>query len=738
VTTLAVEFEVQTRSRPVRAPARRARRGRHAAAVALLAAATLASHGWSLRDGLALDDHWHYRRVQECPWSISGLLGATTIDVSELVDVWWQGEPVRFVYARPVAVALLKATYAVTGGSPTAAHAVSLLLHIACGALVYVLGLRLTRRWWAAVAGGLAFVLFPQSVFAVGWLAAQNALLATLFMLAGLLAYLRASSLAPDSPAVRPPPVRIGWLAVTAGCWLAALFSRENAVMLPAIFIAADAGWGGRRWLRSRAGVHAAFVATAVGYLLWRVLFFSEAMPDVYVGRPNGDVLGYVSWCVAKLTHYASSVLWPAPLTVGPTGRYAPWTERPADTWATVAIVGLIVSLYALQAHGRRGWWIWPLWVLLAVLPVTAVLATPHAGYLAAPGVALGMAISLAGAKRSRGRQVGRVAAALLVLATYAASNKAARLMWRGLEYAEAYTQRDVLADPPGPQVTDVFCLNLPFAAIYTPLVAQQAHPQARAARWHVLSFAPHLARMEERCRITRVAANALDVEIGPQPYFGGLLGRFLLRGFGHPRLPAEGDRVDGDGYQVEVIGSGPDGVHRLRYTFAEPLDSPRYCFYLSSFTCGALRLRFDRPVRTAGAAALEPPASVAQVHEATERALAGDALAGERVIAGLASSSPPVREAAVAGVQLVAVPMADALAAPLPRLTGAGEDAAALTAWWREHVDDRALAFVFREREERWDIRHRRDELKRGRALAAQWLRTDLYFSGPPFPGPR
>ena len=228
----------------------------------LLAVATLLAHGWALGDGLFLDDHLHYQRLGEMDWSWSTLTELTTIEPQWFAPLWWQDQPVRWIYFRPLAVALKKTVYDLTGGSIVAQHAVSLGLHLLTAYLVFVLCWRLTQHRFWSIVGGLLFVIYSHSVFAVGWLAAQNTVLQTALTVAALLAYLRASRLevGPAVTAIQRvdrdfapvPGVHRGWLAATFGLWLAALASRENAIVLPVILIGADLAFGGRAYLRAR------------------------------------------------------------------------------------------------------------------------------------------------------------------------------------------------------------------------------------------------------------------------------------------------------------------------------------------------------------------------------------------------------------------------------------------------------------------------------------------------------
>ena len=62
----------------------------------LLAGATMLTHGWSLGDGLFLDDHWHQVQLRDRGWSWTDLLETTTLDPDEFMETWWQEQPIRW------------------------------------------------------------------------------------------------------------------------------------------------------------------------------------------------------------------------------------------------------------------------------------------------------------------------------------------------------------------------------------------------------------------------------------------------------------------------------------------------------------------------------------------------------------------------------------------------------------------------------------------------------------------
>lgn len=98
------------------------------------------------------------------------------------------GAPTRSFY-RPLVTLSFAVDWQVWSGNPMGFHLTNLLLHLACVALVFGVG----RRWGASpLAAAIAssvFGLLPRSTEAVAWIAGRTDLLATAFVLAGVLVH---------------------------------------------------------------------------------------------------------------------------------------------------------------------------------------------------------------------------------------------------------------------------------------------------------------------------------------------------------------------------------------------------------------------------------------------------------------------------------------------------------------------------------------------------------------------
>lgn len=729
--------------------------------ILLIAAATLAAHGGGILDGLFLDDHLHVVRYRSNEWSLRHLLDATTIAPGEFMETWWQDQSIQWQYARPFSVLLAQTVYHLSGESVKALHGLSIALHFSAAAMVFLLGCNLTRsRGWSLV-GALLFVVHSHSVYAVGWLAAQNCVLQTALTLAALLCYIRASGLnvyAGAAEAARPCPQgqdacapaggASAWLPLSLAFWVLALFSRENALVFPAFAAAFDLTFGGRRHVRRRMPAYLLMGAVAGAFAFWRLKIFYHPMPDFYVRRYDGAE--YLLWWLAKLLHYVTGVVWLSPLMVGPSARFNPFREAPGDCLLMVSIIGIMSLGYWLACRRARGWWIWPLWIFLSLLPVVPVFAAPHSAYMPAVGFAVAMILGPALRHEIRPVSIGRWSPGVAIWFLIATTTYMPiyHTFWSAVRSAEKLTIAQMAADPPAPPVTDVFLINLPFLNIYTRLhLAEELSRQTGEAwpgdfRCHVLTYAPNVLRMEEECRLEQVDAYTFRLAIEGR-YFEGALGRYLIEAMRSAGPFQTGEVIRGELFEVQVDKADEGGVQELQFRFHRPLASPEYCFYLTTNRQAAARVHFwESPPLATARPSREGGGSITQVQAAAGRLHAGEAEAAKILFEAMRAESPEVRVAAMTEFRRAALPISQALAAPIEELLRSPAwdegDLARVEQWWGESVKDGNLQAIWVRRSEWRPLLRRRDRLFTIQEIARRVIRTDLYMTGPPFPNPR
>jgi tetratricopeptide (TPR) repeat protein len=142
-------------------------------------------------------------------------------------------------------------------------HVTNIVLHAVAAGLLFLLLRRLGHRDGVAMLGGLLFAVHPALTEAVVWIPGRNDLLLVVATLAAWLALSRGLE----------PAAGRRWGARIAHplLWLAALASKESAIVLPLVWIA-HARWIDRRGWRDtlRPWLVAGWSAAAAAYLIAR------------------------------------------------------------------------------------------------------------------------------------------------------------------------------------------------------------------------------------------------------------------------------------------------------------------------------------------------------------------------------------------------------------------------------------------------------------------------------------
>lgn len=551
-------------------------------AAGVLALIILVAHGASRWDGLFFDDHWHRATLRAADWSWHDLIEAATFDLpGQLNNLWWQERLLQWRYARPVAMAAMKAELLLTGGDPRAIHACALGWHLATTLCVYGLALwALGHRGWALLAGAI-FAFNPHSIFAVSWIAARNALVGGCFFAAALLAYVQASL--PQ----RAPRLRGGreLLILSVLLWLAALFCRESAVVFPVVVVLVDLAFGGWRHVWRRMGLYVVLAILTLGYLYWRLIVFpTRGVPDIYFTTPHG--WEYVVWAAGRLLHLLFAQITYTPMFLG-LGTYGGGVSRASYVFMGL-ITGAVLLWYMLATRRVRGRWLWPVVTVLGFVPVVPVFVMPHFSYLPAITYAVMVTLLLrqvaqrpAGTPVKRRRWRWRPKLVVLIVAAMVWSHIVYRVLWRAVLRSEQLIHAAALLDPPPPPGAQLVFINLPVVGIYTPVALREAWNTDVTG--YVLTFAPETLEPLTPPRVMRTGEQTIRVETAAPGFFSGLAGRMLVDGMRtHGRL-APGTTVAGPLFDATVVAATDAGVTGLEFTFHLPLTDPAVRFYLST-----------------------------------------------------------------------------------------------------------------------------------------------------------
>lgn len=327
---------------------------------------------------------------------------------------------------RPVCTLTYFADWLVWKGNPAGTHAGQLALYAAVVVLVYALARRLAGSERGAFAAALLFGLHPVHSEVVSNIGFREDLLVPLFLLSAWLLY---DSGRRSGGAVRP--------AAALGCYALGLFSKESAIVFPALWAAAEwaSGRGSPRRFKERPAVMFAAGMALVTALFIAVRFRWMQFPgEGSQPRLGGGLGGTLIGAVRIQGLYLLQMLLPLRLSpMYPPRLFAPAVDAvfaaSLTALAAIGIAGLAAIRRAPVAAAALLWW------AAAMAPVSNLypLYNPMADrYLFLPGIGMALAAA-AWFGRLRGRVVLRAAAAATIAAAalLAARTAAYLPVWR-------------------------------------------------------------------------------------------------------------------------------------------------------------------------------------------------------------------------------------------------------------------------------------------------------------------
>ena len=215
--------------------------------------------------------------------------------------------PVAYNY-HPLTIWSLVLNYRLSGLDPSSYHWLSLLLHLANTALVFVFIWSLTRgRLWASVVTSLFFGIHPMHVESVAWIAERKDVLYAFFYLAGLIAYVRYVD-----------RDKAAWLLVAFVAFVLSCVSKPAAVVFPLTLWAIDffrrRPFGSRLLLEKTPFLA---VAVTIGILTLRVQKATGAIDPHRFGPTFQKVFfaahGTVMYLVKLVAPFHLSAVYPYP-----------------------------------------------------------------------------------------------------------------------------------------------------------------------------------------------------------------------------------------------------------------------------------------------------------------------------------------------------------------------------------------------------------------------------------------
>jgi tetratricopeptide (TPR) repeat protein len=336
--------------------------------IGLLVLCTLIVYSNSLLNGFVWDDL---------------VVVVAKVDSSQLTDIpglFLQADSIGNIgapYYRPLNLATYIVDHFLYGNHPAGYHLTNLAFHVLAVLFLYLVSIELFERKSIAWIASLLFAVHPINAETVNFISARNNILASLFVLMSLYAYIR-----------HERSKRGFLLPLSAFLFLLGLFCKETAAMLLAVLALRGAlVWRRLEPLRALAARLWPFAVSVALYLGLRAIALSET-PGIDLQLEN--LASRLSLHLTILPKYLGLVLLPVELSVS---RLPPDGGYPLSLWTLLVWVAIAAGGYGLWRSKSPATRLGLLWFAVNYIPISNVVPTPSAAmaerflYLPAIGI---------------------------------------------------------------------------------------------------------------------------------------------------------------------------------------------------------------------------------------------------------------------------------------------------------------------------------------------------------------
>lgn len=308
----------------------------------MIAAATALAYFPSLRGGFVLDDN--------ILLTDNGVIKAP----DGLYRIWFTTDPIDYW---PVFNSTFWIEWRLWGLQPAGYHVINLLLHITAALLIWAVLQRIAVP--GAFLAALLFAVHPVNVESVAWISQCKSVLAMVFFLLSILAYLQA-----ETRVARSAGQTDRWYWLSLAAFVLAMLSKGSVAILPLVLLSLV--WWLRPLTRGDLQRIAPFILVAVLLVLVNMWFQTHgAHTEVRSAGFVERVLG----AAAGVWFYLSKAILPINLVF----IYPQWHIR-VNQWqwwvpllAAVAVTGVLWQ--SRRGWGRPLWFAW-LYFCVSLVPV--------------------------------------------------------------------------------------------------------------------------------------------------------------------------------------------------------------------------------------------------------------------------------------------------------------------------------------------------------------------------------
>jgi Flp pilus assembly protein TadD len=290
-------------------------------------------------------------------------------------------------YYRPLFLVWLRLNRSFLGLNATLWHLVTLCTYLGSVLVVYWLARRLLKDKLTAGLAALIFGLCPLHIETAAWVSGVTEPLLALLFVSSFLFYTNSREVEQKHP--NQPAAKLKWLAASVFFFALALFSKETAIILPALILAYELICGDvpeasigasnlasrSKTLVSRALKSATHIIPFIGVALIYLLVRAKVLGGVVYTPSKLPLTTKLLTVPSLMWGYVKLLFWP----VGLSEFYdTPYVDRPGLTTfflpmiAVVLVVTVVCWAITRIKDGRERRTIWFIcsWLVIPILPV--------------------------------------------------------------------------------------------------------------------------------------------------------------------------------------------------------------------------------------------------------------------------------------------------------------------------------------------------------------------------------
>jgi tetratricopeptide (TPR) repeat protein len=308
-------------------------------------------------------------------------------------DVWPHTDSSAVgTFYRPIFQLWLLINYKLFGLHTTGWHLSSLLLHLLATFLVFELIRRILNDELVAGISAFLFGLHPIHVESVTWISGSTDPLMAVFCLSALLCYLKSCR-----------EKQAHWLVVSWFLYAAAIFSKETAIVLPALIFLYRWLWSSSEAMRSASQRLVESIRAALPYVLITLLylvaryFALKGLSHALTPLPLNTMV--YTWPLVLL-FYVRLLLWPFGLSVFYDTPYVTDPNLLYFVLPLILVALIAIGLY-LRTKENPAAKFFALWIVLPILPLLNLSVfkegeLAHDRYLYLPSIGLCVLLAMA------------------------------------------------------------------------------------------------------------------------------------------------------------------------------------------------------------------------------------------------------------------------------------------------------------------------------------------------------